>query len=42
MDFAKCAKRRRIEEEKKRRKKTQTLAACISEMAGEIFFKFEM
>ena len=28
-DFAKCAKRRR-----KNEKKTQTLAACISEMAG--------
>ena len=37
VDFAKCAKRRR-----KQRKKTQTLAACISEMAGAIFFKFVM
>ena len=34
-DFAKCAKR-------SRRKKTQTLAACISEMAGAIFFKVGM
>ena len=25
---------------KKRRKNTQTLAACISEMAGAIIFKF--
>ena len=32
----------RKEEEKKQRKKTQTLAACISEMAGAIFFKFGM
>ena len=37
-DFEKCVKRRR----KKRRKKTQTLAACISEMAGAIFFIFRM
>ena len=34
-DFAKCAKR-------SRRKKPQNLAACISEMAGAIFFKYEM
>ena len=31
-----------VVEEKKRRKKTQTLATCISEMAGAIFFKFGM
>ena len=35
-DFAKCAKRR------KKKKKNQTLAACISEMAGAIFFTFGM
>ena len=34
-DFVKCAKR-------SRRKKLLTLAACISEMAGVIFFKFGM
>ena len=33
--------RKEVEEEKKK-KKTQTLAARISEMAGEIFFKFGM
>ena len=37
-DFVKCAKRSR---RKKTKKKTKTLAACISEMAGAIFFKFE-
>ena len=31
-----------VEEEEKTKKKTQTLAACISEMAGAIFFKFGM
>ena len=38
-DFEKCAKRRR---KKKTKKKPQTLAACISKMAGAIFFKFGM
>ena len=32
----------RKEVEEKTKKKTQTLVACISEMAGAIFFKFGM
>ena len=39
-DFVKCAKKSR--RKKECRKKTQTLAACILEMAGVIFFKFGM
>ena len=35
VDLAKCAKR-------SRRKKTQTFPACISKMAGAIFFTFGM
>ena len=31
-----------VEEEEKTKKKTQTLTACISEMDGAMFFKFEM
>ena len=38
-DFAKCAKRSR---RKKMTEKIQTLATCISEMAGAVFFKFGM
>ena len=38
VDFAKCAKK----EEKMKKKKTRTLAVCILEMAGAIFFKFGM
>ena len=34
-----CEKKKK---KKKRRKKNETLAACISEMAGAIFFKFGM
>ena len=33
---------RKDEEEKKNEKKNETLAACISEMAGAISFKFGM
>ena len=38
-DFAKCVKRRIIGR-KKTKKKPKILTACISEMAGEIFFTF--
>ena len=42
VDFAKYAKRSRRNKGEKNQKNPQPLAACISEMAGVIFFKFEM
>ena len=39
-NFFKCAKT--MEKKKKSQEKTETLAACNSEMAGAISFKFGM